>query len=354
MWQETKFVRATPFAAALAPVPIDRRDDKTLVDIHDLIAFARCGGRWAHGQLELPNKGYAMHQLLNELLLVQDARERGIVREPETFKTRALVCPGCDSESHSKHCTRCDCDRKVKEVTKAWSRNAKPCQSWVEACFKENVLPVRAKDYDLAAEAAEAARRDPDIAKLLDGSECGRAIISRYHPGGEGSPVWVSQPVDIIPGEGHPLDQCIGMVYASADAGHARHSTQAHYGFHHMAAALALDLANVLTGRGFSEVLQALVEVPHPHTIGRRRLAAEFIAEGRRLLYETLDALALARKRDRYAVLDDSAPGQLAGWTTLDHDPFIGEGADHTDARYTIHCADRGSSQAEEVSFGKN
>jgi hypothetical protein len=144
--------------------------------------------------------------------------------------------------------------------------------------------------------------------------------------------------IDVIPHVGQPLDHCLGLLYVIRDAAHGRHANIAHFRYHHIAAALALDMANKLEGREFREVLQILVEAEPPYLVARRRLSAGFIQEGRRLAEETLCSLARSRESGKYATFDRSDPTSVHGWTTMEHDPLKHEGSDKSDARFGCEC----------------
>jgi hypothetical protein len=336
MWSAIKLLNLTRFPAEPTEDEVGRTEQEYMHNAEDLINFARCPARWAQGHREPNAKGYRLTNVIAELLLTLDPQSREIIREPDTYKARVLVCPVCDSESNARHCTKCDSDRKPKEVEKAWARTAKPCMAWAEDVAKSRRTAVRAKDYVLAEGAAQAALADPDIASLLAGASRNLTAVGKYQPTPEHPGLWVAQRLDILPQEGHSMDCALGLVYATVDAAPNRHSNMAHFRYMHMEAALALDMANAAEKGVFREVLQVIVEAEPPHVIARRRLAPEFLQEGRRLLYETLDALCSARTADKWATFDPSAPGTLGGWTVLHHDPALGEGADQNDARFGV------------------
>jgi hypothetical protein len=147
-------------------------------------------------------------------------------------------------------------------------------------------------------------------------------------------PIIVTQRLDILPPEGHPLDCALGLLYVCSDSAHGKHSSIAHYRYYHMHAALALDMANAAGRQEFREVLQVLVEPNPPYMVSRRRCSPQFIQEGRRLVEETLLALSVCRESGMYPTFDPSAPKTLHGWSKLDHDPAQHEGAEKSDARF--------------------
>jgi len=247
-----------------------------------------------------------------------------------------LVCPGCDSESASKTCTKCQMQRKLQTVRKPWATRARECAAWTQQVVARAMVPVKNTHLLEARAAATRLWTDPDIAALLQNARLQTVLVGEWSADGVEEPIWVSQRVDVLPFEGHPLDQSLALLYVSSDAGHGRQSTIAHCRYHHMQAALALDLANAKYGGRFREVLQMIVELDPPYVVARRRLSAGFIDEGRRLYTESLACLAECRRTNQYPALDPSAPNQLAGWTKVEHDPLQHEGADKSDARFGI------------------
>jgi hypothetical protein len=336
MWQEIKSLKVTrlvdpPAEDAVLP---DRNDAEFTVQCRDLVDFARCPARWVRGFEERPTRGYSLSDLMLEMLLQEPEQYKRIAREPDTYKARVMVCPGCDSESASKHCTRCDMDRKIKIVDKQWSSRSKECVEWRDKQAEAGHFVIRAGDWDKAEEAVAAVREDPDVAALLKGSDLNQTMLGRYRHMEDSEGIWISQRLDVCPAEGHALDCAIALVYVTSDAAHHRQSDIAHTRYYHMHAALALDMANQISDGRFREVLQILVEPNPPYVVARRRLSGGFINEGRRLVEETLAALTLCRLSGKYPTFDPSAPGTLNGWTKVDHDPAIHEGSEKADARF--------------------
>ena len=341
MWSEIKLLHLARGVDVNTPnegESLDRSHAGYVLHIADLVRYASCPARWVLGENTRPARGYRMTDVTCEILLEPGANSRRFVAEPEVYAATVMVCPGCDSESSSKHCTKCDCDRKPKQVEKPWARLAKPCVRWAEDCARQGRIPVRRPDWELAEGAARAVVSDPDAAALLTSSMGNLTAVGQYCPNRGGDPLWVAQRLDIVPHPGHPLDMALGLVYGTQDGGHHRHSSTAHFRFLHMEAALALDMANACDAceNDFREVLQVLVEMESPHIVARRRLAPEFIQRGRELLYETLNAISRSRATGRYATFDPSAPGTLEGWTRLQHDPMLGEGSETADSRFGI------------------
>jgi hypothetical protein len=282
MWSETKKLYLSRFASANEDESVGRESPEYVLSLDDLVEFARCPARWVLGASSPPARGYRMTDVTCEILLKPDDKERHIIREPDTYRTTVLVCPVCESESLAKHCSKCDSDRKPKQVDKPWARSAKPCIRWAEDCARVNLTTVRSADWDLAEGAAVEAASDPDAAALLKDADTSCLLLGQYRSKPSDAPLWVRQRVDILPRRGHALDCALGLVYATTDSGHHKHSSMAHFRYWHMEAALALDLANAcptLDG-DFREVLQLVVEMEAPHIIARRRLARSFSSGG--------------------------------------------------------------------------
>jgi len=259
-----------------------------------------------------------------------------VVEEPVDYEARVLVCPGCDSESASKTCTKCQMQRKLQVIRKPWAPRARECAAWTQQVLAQSMVPVKNTHIVQARAAAARLWNDADVTALLRNARLQTVLIGKWKDDGLSEPIRVSQRIDVLPREGHPLDQALALLYVSSDAGHGRQSSLAHFRYHHMQAALALDMANACWEGRFREVLQMIVEPTPPYLVARRRLSAGFINEGRRLYTESLTCLAECRRNNEYPTLDPSAPSQLEGWTRVEHDPLQHEGSDKTDARFGI------------------
>jgi hypothetical protein len=314
----------------------DRKHEDYLVKVEDMVALSRCAARWVFGIQELPARGYRIEDLIADCFMALLGVTTRIVEEPEDYEARVLVCPSCDSVGAGKTCTKCSVARKLQVVRKPWAARAKECLRWTEQAQLQGAVPIKHAHLVDARGAAASLWNDPDIAAFARNCQLQKVLVGQWHETERAQPIWVSQRIDVLPCEGHPLDQALALLYLSADAGHGRHSDIAHHRYHHMQAALALDLANACCDGRFREVLQMIVEPTAPYLVARRRLSAGFINEGRRLYTESLTCLTECRRNNEYPTLDPSAPSQLDGWTKVEHDPMQHEGSDKTDARFSI------------------
>lgn len=292
-----------------------------------LKAFGQsCPARWVGGYKPPQSDAMKFGNVVDCLVLTPELFEKRYAVTPETYSPVVMECPQCGSQTDSKSCRKCKCDRVEKRIEKAWSSKSEFCAAW-EAEQGEREL-VSAQTMKDAHGCQKALLGDAKINELLSVSQKQVLVTGEWHDEGTGLVIPARCLIDLVPSKDSAYAYALADLKTAQSCEPSRFSDDGYKYGYDIQAAFDLDLFNAATGEGRGQWCWVAVEPYEPYIIGRRfdeeDSRYQFICNGRARYRRILKLYCQCLKNGTWPGYDDTAES-ANGWTGMELKPWKDE-----------------------------
>lgn len=327
MFTNARIIGPIPANAAEYHTPTAQRGAREFVmSSGALREFAACPERWRQGYQSPDSDARTWGSLIDCLLTTPKQFESIYAIAPDTYITKALTCPKCDSVSGSAACRKCKRARVEIVVSKDWNNNATECKTWAAARKAEGREIVSARLVADARAAIGRLNHDEIIAAWLAACDCQVWVAGEWHDEPTGLQIPVKALLDFRPRPGTEFAKCLGDFKTTRNAAAMPWQRWCFTAGYHIQAAFYMDLYTAATGEDRNTWCFIVQENYAPWQPGKRMLAQDFLTLGRAQYRQMLGNYCQCLARDRWPGYDDTDEA-VQGWTLVAPEPFMAERA---------------------------
>ena len=291
--------------------------------------FAACPKAWRDGKMASESKAMRYGSLLDCLALTPEQFDQRYAVIPPTYSSEVMECPRCGSQTDSKACRACKCDRIPKIIEKEWSWLSKTCQQWREAqgsliCVSDNPSEDGRPSMLMECRAAAAKlRSDPVAGPWGECSDKQVWIQGEWKDEETKIVIPVRCLIDYVPRADSVYGSSAGDLKSSRsvmqydwekDMGERKYDIQA---------AWNLDMLNVANGEQVdpdglntrSSFCFVVSENVFPYQVGHKDLDPEDLKEARTWYVQQMHNYCLCVKTGRWPGPDETSDSRADGWT---------------------------------------
>lgn len=265
----------------------------------DLSEFDRCPHRWFVGYRDDETRATEWGQLIDCLLMAPEEFADRFAVAPETYPSTVMECPSCKSQTDSKSCRKCKCDRVAVEIQKPWDFGSTFCHEWREQAGGKQI--VKTALLNNAKEAAHLLKDDEQIAEVVSSSRKQVMLTGFYDDVETGLRIPLRCLIDMAPPAKFLAD--LKTSNSAHPRAWAKHVHQ--FGYHSQAAR-HLDLWNAAHGERRNEFRHFVQESFAPFESAKYSLDPGFISIGRDSYVRAVKRYAQCVKTGHWPRYDES------------------------------------------------
>lgn len=207
---------------------------------------------------------------------------------------------------------------------KAWTRQAKYCETWENERTIQGIEIVKASDLHQVQAAAARLLADEEIAALLKDADVQVLIHATYNDRDTGLTIPVKMLIDAVPLVTGDYGKGLADL-KSSESGVPRKWRKSVFDYHyHWQAAMELDAYTLATGEDRMDFYHPMQENYFPYEVSRRFLSAEFIQLGRDQYTAALRRYAQCLHTGLWPGYDDPADKNTwRGWAKTDPEDWM-------------------------------
>lgn len=307
---------------------IRRGDPGFPVSSSTLRDFADCPRAWRDGKMTSESKAMRYGSLLDCLALTPDQFADRYVIVPETYDSDVMECPRCGTQTDSKVCRSCKCERVPKTIQKDWNWLSQTCQDWRTKQFRKICVsdsPSEDGKPSMLMECRAAAAKLRADAVAGPWGECSEKqvwIIGEWYEKATELIIPVRCLIDYVPKTESVYGACAGDLKSIRSVMLSEWESDMATRGYYIQAAWNLDMLISTTEQvnedGFnarSQFCFILSENSFPYQVARRFVDPETIRFGRAEYREMMANYALCLQNNRWPGPDDTTDSHADGWS---------------------------------------
>lgn len=300
----------------------ERGDLRLEMSSSQLREFYRCPQRWKEGYNSPASESKTWGSLVDTLLLTPEQFSKRYVVTPQSYTTKAMECPRCNSITDSKSCRQCKCERVEIEVSKPWTLQSDTCLEMKKE-WEAQGLELLSASEKLAADAAIAKlMRDSHIATYVNESDKQVWVAATWEDE-SGLKIPVKALLDLVPRADSVFGKSAGDLKTTRSAALGQWQRWVYSAGYHIQGALMLDLLSAaLPNDDRNTWCHILSENFAPYQTGKRILSHAYIELGRAEYKKMLRLYCQCLKIGKWPHYDDHDEA-VQGWTIVEPSPWM-------------------------------
>lgn len=180
--------------------------------------FSDCPAKWVRGFEPKDSRATKWGNLLDTMVLTPDSADANYAVTPDVYSAEVMECPQCKSQTDSKVCRKCGCDRVKVKIEKQWNNAATVCSDWIELQLAAGKEIVSHDEMKAVRDAIARLKEQETLWAFIEQSDHQVQVSGEWHDDATGLVIPVQCLIDLVPKDNSEFASAIGDLKSTYNA----------------------------------------------------------------------------------------------------------------------------------------